>query len=136
MNEIDGMSEDFKHAKVVFMTTFSDGEERSRPMTNFNVDPYKTMWFPTYRKTRKVEDIRRNPKLMITFPSSRENEFYEIEGTAEIEDEDVTAQKWRWWYLYWHPHQRRRFWFPGATRDPERMIINVHPRKARIVKRD
>ena len=135
MNEIEGMLEDFKQARMVFMTTFSDKGERSRQMTNFNDNPYETMWFPTYRNTRKVEEIRRNPKVLITFPTSRRGEFYEIEGTAEIEDEAATAQKWRWWYLYWHPAQRRRFWFSGSADDPERMIINVLPKKARIVKR-
>jgi len=135
MNEIEGMLEDFKRAKVVFLTTFSDGDERSRPMTNFNEDPYKVIWFPTYRNTRKVEDIKKNPRVLITFPSSREGEFYEIEGRAEFEDDAVTAEKWRWWYLYWHPSQRRRFWLPAGKLDQDRMIINIHPTSARVVKR-
>jgi len=135
MNRIEGMLEDFKRAKGVFLTTFSDGEERSRPMTNFNEDPYRAMWFPTYRDTKKVEDIKRNPKVLITFPSSREGEFYEIEGRAEFEDEGVTAEKWRWWYLYWHPSQRNRFWFPGGRHYPDRVIINIHPVSAKIVRK-
>jgi len=48
----------------------------------------------------------------------------------------VTAEKWQRWYLYWHPAQRRRFWFPGNTRDPERVIINVLPQSARLVRKD
>ena len=135
MKKIEGMLEDFKQAKVVFLTTFSDGGERSRQMTNFNEDPYKVMWFPTYRKTRKVEDIEKNPKVLITFPSSSEGEFYEIEGRAEFEDEKVTAQKWRWWYLYWHPTQSKRFWFPSDRYYPDRLIINVHPISARVIKK-
>ncbi len=133
MNEIEGMLEDFKKARVVYLTTFSDGEERSRQMTNLNDDPYKVMWFPTYKDTRKVEDIEKNHRVLLTFPSSREEEYYEIEGRAEFESEEVTAQKWRWWYLYWHPGQRRRFWFPGGAHYPDRVIINVHPKSARVV---
>jgi len=68
MNEVEGMSEAFRQAKVVFLTTFGDGEGRSRPMTNLNEDPYGVMWFPTYRDTRKVEDIGKNPKVLLTFP--------------------------------------------------------------------
>jgi general stress protein 26 len=133
MNEIEGMLEDFKRARVVYMTTFRNGEERNRPMTNLNEDPYNMMWFPTYRDTRKVKDIEENPRVLLTFPSSREEEYYEIEGRAEFESEEVTAQKWRWWYLYWHPGQRRRFWFPGGAHYPDRVIINVHPKSARVV---
>lgn len=85
-------------------------------MTNFNDNPYEMRWFPTYRNTRKVEDIKKNPRVLITFPSSKENEFYEIEGRAEIEDERVTARKWKWWYLYWHPSQRLSYWLPRPGR--------------------
>ncbi len=134
MNRIDGMLEDFKEARVVYMTTFRDGKEESRQMTNFNEDPYKVMWFPTYRNTKKVDDIKRNPKTLITFPSSKVGVYYEIEGRAEFEDEATTARKWRWWYLYWKPDQRRRFWFPAGVSDPNRVIINVHPLSARTVK--
>lgn len=136
MNEIEGMSAAFKQAKLVFFTTFSDGEERSRPMTNFNEDPYKRMWFPTNRKSRKVEDIEKDQKVLITFPSENDDEYYEISGTAEFEDDRVTAEKWKWWYLFWHPAQRKRFWFPGGSGSPDRMIINVYPESARAVKRD
>lgn len=136
MKEIEGIRDDFKLAKIVYLTTFSDGEERSRPMTNFNDDPYRVMWFPTYRDTRKVEDIKDNPKVLVTFPSSEEGEYYEIEGIADFETEEVVAEKWRWWYLYWHPAQRKRFWFPGGTHSSSRMIINVHPKSARVVKKE
>ena len=134
MNEIAGLKEAFREAKVVFLTTFRDGEEMDRQMTNFNDDPYKRMWFPTYRNTQKVRDIEEDSKVFITFPGSRENEHYEIEGRAEFEDDAVTAQKWKWWYLYWHPAQRKRFWLSGSQDNPDRLIINVYPQSARIVK--
>ncbi len=134
MNEIAGLKEAFREAKVVFLTTFRDGEEMDRQMTNFNDDPYKRMWFPTNRNTQKVRDIEEDSKVLITFPSSRENEHYEIEGRAEFENDAVTAQKWKWWYLYWHPAQRKRFWLSGSQNNPDRLIINVYPQSARIVK--
>ena len=135
MREIEGMRAAFKGARVVFMTTFSKGEEHSRAMTNLNEDPYATMWFPTYRDTTKVEDIKSNPKVVITFPGSRNGEFYEIEGRGELASEGEVAEKWQWWYLYWHPEQRDRFWFPRVKTYPERVIINVYPLEARVVKK-
>lgn len=136
MNKITGLQEAFREAKAVYFTTFHEGEERSRLMTNYNNDPYGMIWFPTKRNTRKAGDIEKNPKVLITFPSLDEGAYYEIEGRAEFEDDSVTAEKWRWWYLYWHPSQRQRFWFPATRKDPNRLIINVYPQSARLVRKD
>lgn len=127
------MKEAFEKAKTVFLTTYRDGEENNRQMTNFNTDPYKVIWFPTSSKTKKVEDINKKPKVLITFPSLESGGFYEIEGMAEFASKEEVTNKWKWWYLYWHPHQRDRFWFPGGTYDPDRVIINVHPVSAKLV---
>jgi general stress protein 26 len=133
MNKIEGMSESFKEAKIVMLTTFRDGEKISRPMTNFNEDPYEMIWFPTDSKSRKVDDIKKNPEVLVQFPSSSEGKYYEISGKAEFEEESVAAQKWKWWYLYWHPHQRRRFLFRAGDDTSRRTIINIHPTSARIL---
>ena len=135
MNEIAGLSDAFKEAKAVYFTTFNNGEERSRLMTNLNTNPYRMIWFPTERNTRKVGDIEKDPKVLITFPSLNEGAYYEIEGRAELEEDSVTAEKWQWWYLYWRPGQRNRFWFPGGH-DPNRVIINVHPVSAKLILKD
>ena len=134
MNEIEGLVESFKEARMVYLTTFRDGEERSRQMTNFNDDPYGVIWFPSEMKSRKIEDIKDDPKVLITFPAQIKGKYYEITGKAEIADEEVTARKWRWWYLYWHPAQKKRFWMPGGAWTPKRAIIDVHPESARLVK--
>ena len=133
MNEIKGMKEAFEKAKVVFLTTYRDGKENNRQMTNFNTDPYEVIWFPTSKETKKVEDIEKNPKVLITFPGLTNGEFYEIEGTAGFADKDEVIEKWRWWYLYWHPHQRNRFWFPAGEYSPDKVIINIQPESARLV---
>jgi len=135
LEEIEGMLEDFTRAKIVFLTTFSDGRETSRVMTNLNNNPYSTMRFPSYRDTNKVEDIKRNPRVLITFPRSREGEFYEIEGRAEFADEKTVAEEWQWWYLYWHPTQKDRFWFPAGRYYEDRVIIDVHPVSAKVVRK-
>jgi general stress protein 26 len=136
MMEIPGLLEGFKKARVVFLTTYTDvGEEHNRKMTNLNEDPYSSMWFPTYTNTTKVKEVSRNPKAFITFPAEKRGEFYEIEGKADVETGDEVERKWFWWYLYWRPSQRNRFWFPGKDKHPEWAIINFHPVSARLVKK-
>jgi len=135
LNEIEGMREEFKRARLVYLTTFSkDGRKRNRAMTNYNEDPYEMMWFPTFKETRKVEDIKRNPKVLVTFPSSKRGEFYEIEGMAKFEDEEVVREKWEWWYLFWLPDEEFRFRITTDAPITNRIIINVYPESAKIVK--
>ncbi len=135
MKKIKEMLRDFRNSKILYFTTFSNtGEERSRPMMNFNLDPYRLMWFPTEKNSQKVYDIQNNHRVLITFPSHKPNEYYEIEGLARLEDNKVVAEKWRWWYLYWRPNQRKRFWFSSGTKTDDKAIINVDPISARIVK--
>lgn len=72
----------------------------------------------------------------MVFPDSELERFYEIEGRAEFEDQEVTRDKWRWWYLYWHPEMRDKFWISPETGQENRMIINVYPEKASILSKE
>ena len=132
---MDNMKDEFKQAKLVFLTTFDkDGSSKSRAMTNYNEDPYEMMWFPTFKETKKVEHIKNNPKVLITFPSSNEGEFYEIEGTAELEDEREVDKKWKWWYLSWLPDEKFRHRITSDAPFTNHAIINVHPKSVKMVK--
>jgi general stress protein 26 len=134
MNKIEGLEEAFKEAKVVSLTTFDEkGNENTRAMTNFNDDPYSVMWFPTEKGTQKVKDIEGNPRVLLTIPCDECGFFYEIEGEAEFAEPEVVKEKWKWWYLYWRPVQRRRFWFPQTMDDPKRVIININPKAVKII---
>ena len=62
-------------------------------MTDFNEDPYDVIWFPSDMQSRKVEDIKEDPKVLITFPARNKGEYYEITGKAELADEGVTTKK-------------------------------------------
>ena len=125
----------FKEAKIVFLTTFSaSGEEHSRPMLNMNEDPYEFIWFPTNTETTKVEDVKATGRAIVTFPAEKYGEYYEVEGKAEMADREFVEENWLWWYLYWHPDQKDRFWFPSAGEHPERSIIWIYPKSVRLVK--
>jgi len=134
MNKIEGIDEAFSRAKVIFLTTFDGDRENSRQMTNFNESPYKTMWFPTESGTGKVRDIEKNPRVLLTFPAENEGDFYEIEGEASFADRETVRGRWRWWFLYWRPSQKRRFWF-SPLHTENRVIINVRPIQAKLVTR-
>lgn len=134
MEKPPGLDDAFKKAKVVFMTTYRGDKENTRQMTNYNEDLGGVIWFPTEKDTKKVKDIKDNNKILLTFPASKRGEYYEIEGEASLAPEEEVQAKWEWWWLYWHPSQKNRFWFP-REHDERRVIINIEPKKARLVKK-
>lgn len=134
MNKLPGIDEAFKKAKVIFMTTYKGDEERTRQMTNYNDDLDGIIWFPTEKDTRKVADIKKNNNVLITFPAGKRGEYFEVKGEASLGSDQEVLEKWEWWWLYWHPAQKDRFWFP-REKDERRVIINIEPKEARLVKR-
>jgi len=135
MNTLPGLKESFRQAKTVFLTTFDKTDsKRSRQMINLNEDPYGEIWFPTETKSRKIEDIKANQNVLVTFPAEKRGDYYEIEGKAELEPQEFVDAKWVWWYLSWRPNQSNRFWFPAKTEsDPNHAIIKVTPIKATLI---
>jgi general stress protein 26 len=134
MKKLPGIDEAFKKAKVVFLTTFKGDEERTRQMTNYNDDLEGIIWFPTEKDTRKVADIKENNRVLVTFPSGKRGEYFEIEGEASFASDEEVLEKWEWWWLYWHPAQKDRFWFP-REKDERRVIINIEPKEARLIRK-
>ena len=84
MREIEGLVESFRNTRMVYLTTFRDGKERSRQTTNFNEDPYDVIWFPSDMKSRKVEDIKRAPKNQLIEVAFT---FFLIERIERLRDE-------------------------------------------------
>ena len=127
MNKFEGMLEDFKEAKQVFLTTLnSDNQTRTRAMTNFNESPYEQMWFPSFKETRKVEDIKLNPMVVVSFPAKEEGKWYRVKGNASLAPWEEVRRMWRWWLLEWVPEEDKR---PLMYDDPflDRSIIWVEP---------
>jgi general stress protein 26 len=134
MKKIPGIEDAFQKAKVVFLTTYDGDKENTRQMTNYNENLDGVIWFPTEKDTRKVRDIKKNNRVIVTFPAAKRGEYYEIEGEASFASEDEVLEKWEWWWLYWHPSQRDRFWFP-REHDERRVIINIKPIEVRSAKK-
>ena len=127
MDKLEGMLEAFKGSKQVLLTTSGpDGADRTRAMTNYNESPYEPMWFPSFNETRKVEDIRRSPAVIVSFPAEEEGRWYRIRGEARLAPWEEVRRMWRWWLLEWLPEEERR---PLMFDDPvlNRAIIWVEP---------
>ena len=132
MEKIEGMLEWFAESKFLYLSTINkEGNKNTRPMINFNKTPYEPMWFPSFKETRKIYDIRHNSQVIISFPAKEPNTWYEIEGEAREAPWEEVKEKWKWWLLEWIPDSKRK---PLLHDDPstDRSIIWVEPKKATL----
>ena len=130
MEKIEGMKKSFNESKFVyFSTTSKEGEKNTRPMTNFNESPYEVMWFPSYKETKKIHDIRNNSLVTISFPAKEPNTWFQIEAEASEGSWEDVKKKWKWWLLEWIPENEKK---PSLEDNPfrDRSIIWIKPIKA------
>lgn len=128
------MRDAFKRSRSVILTTYNaKGERHSRPMINYNEDPYKDIKFYTFTETKKVSDIKERNDAVISFPSDQEGKVYRIKGTAELADDEMVSGDWKWWYLFYHPEKKPEWQMAGyESYTDHREIIIVHPQTASL----
>ncbi len=137
MEKIEGLAESFRADKIVFLTTYGEDGEHTRPMTNYNEDPYSTMWFPTDADTRKVRDIEANPNVSVSFPANERGAFYVVDGEAYLAEPEEVRERWVWWWLFWHPHLEETYYRPQSEDYyKSKALVIVKPLRARLVTGD
>jgi general stress protein 26 len=100
----------------MFTTTNEDGHLMSRPMAVQEVEFDGDLWFFTKLSGRKIDQIRRTPRVNIAL-SSRSS-WVSVSGEAEIvHDDEKARQLW---------NTRISAWFPDGPDDPELVLVKVH----------
>lgn len=92
------------------VTVDSTGQPQARTMNPFPLGDEMTIWFATARKSRKVTEIRHNPKVSVYFADHTAAKGYvNITGTAVIiDDKELLVRMKR---AYWEgiPDWQNRF---------------------------
>jgi general stress protein 26 len=134
LKEVPGIREAFKRSRSVILTTYNaEGERHSRPMINYNEDPYKDIKFYTFTETRKVRDIKERSEAVISFPSEQEGKVYRIKGSAKLADDKMVSNEWEWWYLFYHPEKKPEWQLSGyGSYTDHRAIIIIQPDTASL----
>ena len=73
-----------RHPKSRLAELCPKGEKHVQPMTNNNDLPYQDTWFPSFKDTRKIEDIKENKEVVVSFPAEEECKWYRIKGKARL----------------------------------------------------
>lgn len=94
-----------------------DGGMHARPMVARQGDADGELWFFTGADSRKVGEIRREPKILLTYAEPKDQDYVALNGTAEVvRDTAKVRELWR---------EPLRTWFPKGPDDPEIALLRV-----------
>jgi general stress protein 26 len=109
--------------KVPFPALISldaDGKPRARTVEIRPLGDDLAFWIATRPNTRKVEQIRHNPKVSLYFSVDSEFSYVSVMGTAILhEDEETKAT------ISWRDEARRKAFWPNFPNDY--LLIEVRP---------
>jgi general stress protein 26/nucleoside-triphosphatase THEP1 len=100
----------------LFVTVAADGFPQSRPMSLIERDEH-TLWFPTSRASRKVEQIGAHAEVTVLFVDTDRYNYASLHGRASLDpDRDRARKLWR--------GEWRDDW-PAGPDDPDYALLRV-----------
>ena len=113
-----------KDIDYALFTTFAldAAAMHSRPMAYRSVEGDGDLWFFTKRDSRKAKEIAADPRTLVAFSDSKNQNFVSLTGTSRIVTDRATVKE-RWLEIY-------RTWFPGGPDDEDIVLIRVEPERA------
>lgn len=107
------------------VTMDAAGQPQARAMDPFPPEEDMTVWLGTHAGTRKVDQIRRNPKVTLFYLEPSGRGYVTLIGDAEMVDDP--AEKAQRWKEAWQPFYR------DGNRGEDYLLIRVRPRRLEVV---
>ena len=122
---------------AMLVTRRADGSLVSRPMANQERAPGADFWFAAEDGSDKVEEIRADPQVNLTYYKDRTREWVSIAGTAEVSNDREKIRQlynpdWKFWFAGLHADDPRA----GTPEDPRIVLIGVRASSARYMTND
>ena len=108
-----------------FITIGEDGQPQARIVDPLAPDAGMTMWFATNPLTRKVSQIRRNPRVTLSCFDAPSSSYVTLLGRADLVTD--AAEKQRHWKADWTAI------YPKGPGNPDVMLIRITPARLEIV---
>ena len=107
------------------ITTGRDGRAHARTMDAFAPEADMTVWLATNPRSRKVAEIRRNPKVTLYYFDRESAAYVTIYGTARlVNDKAEKAKRWKEDWKTFYPDRDKSYLLIKVT--PERLeMVNV-----------
>lgn len=109
------------------LATIAGDEPWVRYVMTFNVEDTFKLQISTALKSRKVEQIKKNPKVHLTMGSAPGEEmgpYLQYAGTAAVKCDEKTKKE--------HWHDDLKMYFKGPE-DPNYCVIEVEPRRIEVM---
>jgi general stress protein 26 len=100
---------------TAFLITLGELGPHARPLTVAAVEGPTVVWFMTDLASPKVNEIRRDPDVVVTFQGK--GKFVVLRGKAELVLDREKVDR------YWTEVQR--VWFPLGKEDPSLVLLRV-----------
>jgi general stress protein 26 len=107
------------------ITLGGDGQPQARIVDPLGPDGDMTVWIGTNAKTRKVAQLRKDPRATLLFFDASAPAYVTLIGTAVASPDP--AEKAKHWKAEWAP------FYKGEHRDPDFVLLRVTPRRLEIV---
>lgn len=113
-------------ARYAFLITAgADGQPQARLMEAFPPTSDFSVWMGTRPNSRKVAQIRANPRATLAYYDPAGPNYVSLLGTARIVDDPAVRRKW--WREDWEPH------FPGGPEGKNFTVIEFRARRIELV---
>lgn len=110
---------------ATFVTIGDDGHPQARIVDPFVPDSDLTVWIATNPLTRKVSEIRRDPRVTLLYFNTTAQEFVTLQGTATLVTDSV--EKANRWKPEWAPLYKE------GPRGEGYLLVRIRPTQLEVV---
>jgi PPOX class probable F420-dependent enzyme len=107
------------------VTLDAHGAPQARAMDPFPPEPDLSVWLATNPKTRKLGEIRRDPRVVLFYLDPDGQGYVTLHGTARVVDD--AAEKARRFKPEW------KAFYSDENRGADYLLIEVHPTRVEVV---
>ncbi len=122
-DDVKTLGEKIKDIRIAMLTTQADnGALRSRPMATQELEFDGDLWFFTYASTPKVDEVKQDQHVNLSYAKPDDNLYVSVSGTANlVHDRQKMEQLWK---------PILKTWFPKGLEDPDLALLKVGVTKA------
>lgn len=108
------------------ITTSPEGEIHVRTMDPFSPDDDMVIWFGTNINSRKVSEIKKNPKVTVYYAHPKGSGYAVFSGKAQIVDgEKEKSKRWKEEWTQYYPEREKNYILIKVV--PEKMEVLYYP---------